>query len=96
MCTAIAKPPGTDEEETVWNWPQLGWFMWPGEREVVPGGRSDGQEEAVAAGTWGQGAGGLGGQGTGTAGDLWISWGAGPAPNQPWVLEWWRLRASFS
>lgn len=55
----------------------------------MPGVKSDGQEEAMAAGTWGQGTGGLGGKGTGAAGDLWRRWGAGPAPNQQWVLKWW-------
>lgn len=27
VCTAVVKPPGADEEETMGNRPQFGWFL---------------------------------------------------------------------
>lgn len=53
----------------------------------MPGVRSDGQEEAVAARTWGQGTGGLGGKWTGAAGDLWRRWGGRSCPKPAMGVE---------
>lgn len=68
-CMAIAESPGTDKEDTAALQPHLHGFHCP-ERDFVPAVSSDGWEEAVAAWTVGWHVGGLGGKGTGMAGDL--------------------------